>query len=171
MNNDYSSDVDRDFMKPEIPSTLNVLTILSLIWSFILIVLGIWGYFNAEKQYLERDKMLEQMNSPDMPAFAKSMMGTPEEYIDMVTKSYENRIPMMIIGLVAALICIYGLIQMRKLKKEGFIFYVVGELLPVLAPTLFIGFHMLKSPLVIFMLAIAILFILLYSFQRKHLIY
>src|SRR5688572_24408808 len=120
MNNDYLSGENKDFMKPELPPTLNVLTILSIIWSFILIILGVWGYFNAEKQFREKDKMMEQFNNPDTPGFVKAMMGTPEEYLDMVTKSYENRIPIMIIGVVAALLCLYGLFQMRKLKKQGF---------------------------------------------------
>ncbi len=160
-----------EFDKPKLPTGLNVLTIFSLVGCAFQLISSVWGFFSAEKTYNERDKVLEQMNNPDMPAFAKNMMGKPEDFIATVTKSYENRLPILLLSLVAVALCIYGIMQMRKLKKQGFLFYTIGELLPFVTMALFIGTFAMTGIGFIFIAAIAVLFILLYAVNRKHLVY
>lgn len=111
------------------------------------------------------------MYSENMPGWVKSMMGDPENMIKMITKSYENRIPIVLLSLVAASLCLYGALQMRRLKKQGFLYYTIGELLPFLTQFLFIGAFAFSGFMMYFFIALAALFILLYSMQRKHLIY
>jgi tryptophan-rich sensory protein len=106
-----------------------------------------------------------------MPDIAKKMMGDPEQYLMMITKSFENRIPILVITLVAAALCIYGAMQMRQLKKQGFLIYVVGEILPIISTALFIGVFMFTGINMIIAMAIALLFIIMYAVNRKHLIY
>ncbi|RYF88467.1 MAG: hypothetical protein EOO03_08355, partial [Chitinophagaceae bacterium] len=105
-----------DFNKPALPTGLNVLTILTFIGSGIQLLGVLFGFLNARKSYEEKDKALAQMNSAEVPGFFKSMMPNPENFEAMVTKSFENRFPILILGLVATVLCIYGAMQMRKLK-------------------------------------------------------
>jgi hypothetical protein len=44
-----------------------------------------------------------------------------------------------ILGLVAALVCLYGVIQMWKLKKMGFWIYLVGEIAPIIITAVTVG--------------------------------
>jgi len=154
----------------KLPSGLNVLTILSFIGCALQLLGALYSFFTAKKSYEGLDKLTEQMNSENMPGWVKSMMGDPEKMIKMITKSYENRIPIVLLSLVAVALCFYGALQMRKLKKQGFLLYTIGELLPFLTQVLFIGAFSLSGFAMYFGVGIAALFILLYSMQRKYLV-
>ena len=39
--------------------------------------------------------------------------------LEVTRKMYENRIPIMVISLVGAALCLYGALEMRKLEKAG----------------------------------------------------
>lgn len=160
-----------DDNKPKLSSGLNVLTILTFIGCVIQLLFSLWGFISAKQSYDGLDKLTEKMNSDEMPGWAKSMMGDPETMVKMITKTYENRIPLLLLGLVAVALCFYGALQMRKLKKQGFIFYTIGEVLPFFTQFLFIGAFAFAGFAMYFSIAIALLFILLYSMQRKKLIY
>ena len=160
-----------EFDKPKLPTGLNVLTIFSIIGCVIQLLFSVFGFFSAQKSYDDRFKNLEQMNNPDMPKFFKNLMGKPEDFLAMATKNYENRLPILLLSLVAIGLCFYGVLQMRKLKKQGFLFYTIGELLPFLTMILFLGTVALSGFAVIFSLSIAALFILLYAVNRKYLVY
>lgn len=157
--------------KPKVPQGLNVLTILTFIGCAIQLLGSLWSFFTAKSSYDQLDKITSQMNSDEMPGFMKSMMGDPETFTKLITKTYENRIPILLLSLVAIALCFYGAMQMRKLKKQGFLFYTIGELLPFLSQFLFIGAFAFSGFAMYFGIAIALLFIILYSMQRKHLIY
>lgn len=160
-----------DFDRPKLSSTLNVLTILTFIGCAIQLVGALWQFSVAQKNYDERDTVISKMNSPEMPAFARSMMGSPKDYEMMVTKSMENKIPLLIIGLLSAGLCFFGALQMRKLNKQGYLLYVIGELLPFISMIFFIGTFAMKGTGFYVGVAITLLFILLYTSQRKKLIY
>lgn len=174
MNNEFTErdTLDSsDFEKKTLPSGLNVLTILSFIGCALQLLGALWGYYSAKTTYEQKDKVLEQMSSGNMPGWMKSMMGDASRFEETVTKSYENRLPILIISLVAVALCFYGLLQMRKLKKQGYMFYVIGELLPFVSIILFIGAYALASGGTIFFACIALLFIILYTTYRKYLVY
>ena len=160
-----------DYQKKTLPSGLNVLTILTIIWSVITILLSVWGFAKAKTTYDNMDKAMEQMQNPNMPKWAKAMMPDPAHFEDMTTKSYENRIPILLTGLIATGLCLVGALQMRKRKKQGYILYVIGELLPLLTTVFFIGAYMLTGVFGIIGISISLLFILLYTAQRKNLLY
>jgi hypothetical protein len=157
-------------IKPKLPSGLNVLTILTFIWCAVQLLSSLWGFISAKKSYDGIEKLSEQLNSENMPGWVKSMMGDPDTMIKMITKSYENRIPIVLMSVVAVALCFYGALQMRKLKKQGFLLYTIGELLPFLTQFLFIGAFAFTGFMMYFFIAFALLFILLYSMQRKHLV-
>ncbi|MEO6539013.1 MAG: hypothetical protein ABIT07_06100 [Ferruginibacter sp.] len=160
-----------DFNQPALPPGLNVLTILSFI-GCALQLLGIaWNFFNAKTAYDQKDAVMEKMNSAEMPAAAKAFMPDMTHFEEMIVKSYENRLPILIVGLVAFGLCLYGVMEMRKLKKQGFLFYVIGEILPFVSMVLFIGTFSLAGIFFYCIAFIALLFIFLYSLQRKNMIY
>ena len=154
-----------------LPGGLNVLTILTIIWCVITLLLSVWSFSRAKSTYDNKDRALEQMQNPNMPKWAKSLMPDPEHFDDMVTKSYNNRVPILLTGLIATGLCLVGALQMRKRKKQGYILYVTGELLPFLSAVFFIGTYTLTGIYGIIGIVFALLFILLYTVQRKHLIY
>lgn len=160
-----------DFDKPSLPSGLNVLTILTFIGSGIYTIFSLTGFLRANKTFEEKDKVIAQMNNVEMPGWIKSFMPTPEYYEVIVTKSYENKIPLLILGLVAIALCVYGAMEMRKLKKQGFLFYLIGQVLPFISSALFIGIFTVTEFGSIMLLSVSVLFILFYLTQKKHLIY
>jgi len=154
--------------KPKIPSGINVLTILT----FIGCAVGLLGsIYNFTSSKANLDKMEATINSPayeTMPALAKKFMNP--EALEVARKTYENRIPMTVIGLVCIGLCFYGALQMRQLKKQGYILYLMGEILPVLTYGIFIGMAALTGFSGILMIVFTLLFVLLYTAQRKYLV-
>ncbi len=160
-----------EFNKPTLPSFLNVLTILTFIGSGLQIIMGIWGFMNAKKSYDTKDQVLAQMNDPSVPAFARKMIGNPEEFLMTLTKSYENRIPILLVTLLGAALCIWGALQMRGLKKQGFLIYTVGQIIGLLASIIFIGTFIVKGTTFMIGAAFVVLFVGMYAANRKHLVY
>lgn len=172
-NETYPQDAlsTREFDKPKLPTGLNVLTILTFIGCALQLIGIAFGFMSAQKSYDEKDKVMAQMSSGEMPGFLKGMMPSMDHYEEMLTKNLENKLPIMLLGLVAVALCFYGALQMRKLKKQGYMFYVIGELLPFVTSALFVGMFMFTGIGFAFGVGITALFILLYTVNRKHLIY
>jgi hypothetical protein len=74
----------------------------------------------------------------------------------------------LIISLLGAALCFFGALQMRKLKKTGFSFYILGDIVGF-ATGIFIGFDSLATIVGGFVIAITILFVILYAAQLKYL--
>lgn len=102
------------------------------------------------------------------PAFVKSFAGP--QMMEIVEKSIENKVPLLIINLVATALCIFGAVEMRKLKKQGYWLWLFGEVLPIVGTAIFIGGAFFGS-FVSFFLIFPVIFIILYTTQRKNLIY
>jgi hypothetical protein len=81
----------------------------------------------------------------------------------------DNKLPIFLLALVAIALCLYGAIQMRKWKRSGFTFYLIGELLPLLTGYLFIGSSTLTGFRFVVGVFFTALFIILYATQLKHL--
>jgi hypothetical protein len=152
--------------KPDLPSGLNVLTILTFIGCAISYISSIWSYINAEKAY--KSLVDAQDKITEAPPWAKNMMGP--NMLEMAKKSMENKLPILLIALIATSLCLYGAIEMRKLKKQGFILWLVGEVLPIVGGVIFMGIGMFTGFALIGLL-FPVVFILLYMAQRKNLIY
>lgn len=145
------------------PETLNVISILTFVGSGIAILGQIYSFFKAQSTY---DQIVQNQDKLDQaPDFVKKLMGS--DPVGTARKTLETRTPMLILIIVASVLCIYGALQMRQLKKIGFPIYVIGELLPIVAYYIFIG------PMGIFTLIFSLLingaFIIMYATQLKHL--
>lgn len=144
------------------PETLNVISILTIVGSGLAIASQFFGYFNAQRSYDEIVQAQDKINQA--PDFVKKLVGP--DPVGLARKTLENRTPMLILTVVAAALCIYGALQMRKLKKIGFPIYVIGELLPLVAYYIFIG--PMGAFTLIFSLLVAGVFIILYGTQLKY---
>lgn len=163
--------LDDNFGAPKLNSTLNILTILTII-GCVIALLGIaWNVVSIETEYRDMDKNIAAMNQPDAPAFVKGMMPDAATYKEMITNSYENRYVLLELGLIATALCFVGALQMRKLKKSGYLLYVVGEVMPIIYGAVLVGTMMLSGMMLVVSCAIPVIFIILYTFQRKNLVY
>jgi hypothetical protein len=151
--------------KPTLSSGLNVLTILTFIGSGIALISAFWTYFTVEKSY--QAILKAQENLAEAPAFLKSMMGP--DMLETARKSMENKLPIMVLTIVGSALCIYGALEMRKLKKQGFILWLAGEILPLVGSVIFLGFGIFKGFGIIAPL-FPVIFIILYAVQRKNLV-
>lgn len=152
--------------KKKIPGTLNVLTILTFIGSGLGLISSVWSFANAKNSY---DKLLEMQGSGDMekmPGFMKSFVGP--EALEMTRKAYENKLPILIVTLVALGLCVYGAIEMRKLRKQGFYVYLMGQILAIVGAVIFMGIAVFTG-FGAFGLIFPALFIILYATQLKYL--
>ncbi len=152
------------FDENKLPQGLNVLTILTFIGCAIGYIFGVFGYINADKSV---NDIQAGMNNPDLPSFAKSFM-TPEA-LENARMMAANKLPLLILGLVATSLCLYGAIQMRQRKMNGYYLWLTGEILPFISALIFINAASLYKGMAILGLIITAVFILLYSLQRKYL--
>jgi hypothetical protein len=162
---DFLNVEEQDFKK--LPQTLNVLTILTYIGCAIGAISTVWNYFSSATAYKAYEALsADPAMSKDNPA-AAIMAGAT----DILKKSYENRLPICILGLIGIALCFYGALQMRSLKKQGFLIYTVGEILPIISFAIFVGFGGLLGGFTAILTSfVAIIFIVLYATQRKHLV-
>ena len=145
--------------------SVKTLTLLTFIGSAIAFISAIWNFINAEKAVSDFEK---NMANPDLPDFAKKMM-TPE-VLEAVRLSAANKIPLLIINLLSVGLCVFGAIEMRKLKQQGYFLWLIGEVLPVLGGYIFLGNAMFVGGITTYIAyGIFLLFILLYTLQLKYL--
>ena len=87
-----------EFEQTPLPTGLNVLTILTIIGCVIALVFSVIGFVSAKSSYDKKEQVIEQMKSAETPKFLKSMMGDPANFEQTVIKSYENRIPILLLS-------------------------------------------------------------------------
>lgn len=149
----------------KMPQMISVLSILTFIGSGLVILFQLY-YFTAAKRIYDV-AMAGQEKIDQAPAWAKSMQGP--DPVGVIQRTYDNRIPISLLTIVAAVLCIVGAVQMRKLKKNGFAIYLVGELLPIVTTAIFLGTAAMASMGFYFGLVIYAVFIILYATQLKNL--
>jgi hypothetical protein len=172
---DFNQNVDqaKDLLNLEqkdiqkLPQMLNVLTILTYIGCALGAITAIWGYFSAALAM----KIYQNPETSGLKTENKALDSFVAGAREMAQKQYDNRLMIMLFALVGVAFCFYGAMQMRNLKKQGYLIYVVGELLPILSFAIFIGFGNLLGGLsMVFVALFAAVFIILYTTQRKELV-
>jgi hypothetical protein len=148
----------------KMPDMINVLTILTFIGSGLFALVSLWGFAKAKANY----DMATTMDVDKMPGFMKNMMGA--DYVEKARIAYENRVPLLLLALLGYAACIYGAIQMRQLKKNGFYVYAIGEIvIPLITLIVFTGMSSITSLGTMIGLCIYSLFIVIYATQLKYL--
>jgi hypothetical protein len=158
-----------DGQAKRLPGMLNVLTILTFIGcglSYLGLIVSIFTNANFEKQKAQMEDLQDQMGETGGLA-GDIMKGS----MDVAQKTYDNRHILLVSGLLFTTMCLIGALQMRKLKKSGYPIYVIGELAPIIISGALIGFSsLIGSATLILTSVFAILFVILYTTQRKHLV-
>ncbi len=154
----------------KLPQMLNVLTILTYIGCALGAIGALYNYFTISTTY----KLMTGMTSATeglSGAENKAVQSFMSQSIDVVKKQYDNRLMIMLVALAGIALCFYGAIQMRNLKKQGYLLYVTGELIPIFSFAIFIGFGSLFGGMtMIFTTLVSAVFIILYTTQRKELV-
>ena len=153
-------------MKPKLPSGLNVLTILTFIGS------AVFGLLTLLMPFLYKFLigMMDKAVNSGKELSAKELAGM-EKSRSLMELSQQNAIPLTIIGMAGIILCFVGALWMRKLKKDGYWMYVAGEIAPVLGSVFILGTAQYTGVSSILLgVGIPILFVVLYTLQRKHLV-
>src|SRR5579863_506511 len=148
----------------KLPTTLNVLTWLTFIANGLGILSAFWTFFRAQTTYDTTVQNQDKLESA--PEWARKLAGPHP--VETARAMLDNRLPVMIITLLACFLCFFGALQMRKLKKMGFSLYILGDIVPF-AMGIFIGFDQFALFGYMFITVVAVLFIILYAVQLRHL--
>jgi hypothetical protein len=149
----------------KLSSGLNVLTILTIIGSIFGLIMAVWGYFGADENVVRYQNALS--NVENAPKFMRSYF-TPEG-LELAQKSAQNKLPLLIMNLIGGTLCLFGALQMRKLRKQGYFIWLIGEYLPIISTILLVGISVYAMFGLIFII-FPVLFTILYTVQRKYLV-
>ena len=149
----------------QIPSLLNILTILTLVGCSIGILSSFWAYRSAKERY--DDALGLQIPEGQFNIYPRKALG---RYAEMERRSYENRIAILLVSLTGIAFCAYGAFQMRRLKKRGFYLWMTGESLPILGTLFLVGGGAMGGVSIFLLLLIPAIFFFLYSSQRIYLV-
>ncbi|HZH00823.1 MAG TPA: hypothetical protein VEY32_07060 [Flavisolibacter sp.] len=171
LNQNMPKHNERDLFNEQpqgLPGMLNTLTILTFIGCGISYLSTIYSFFTSgdiEKQMADFEEAQEKMGDNEM---ANNMM---QGSIEMLQKTHEYRYILLLSGILFTTLCLIGAMQMRKLKKSGYTLYVIGEIIPVILTPILLGFSLLGGISMAIGGIVAIVFVILYSTQRKYLIH
>ena len=146
-----------------VPKKLNSLTILTFVGCGIFALMTLLTPLLMPFVLKFMDKAMAggsaELTPKQLADFAKSR--------EIIETMVANMIPLMIIGLVGIALRFFGALTMRKLKKDGFLFYVAGHILPLIGTIVILGISQFKEPGSYVGIILAGLFIFLYSKERK----
>ena len=163
---DTQQDVITSASQNLLPTTLNVLTILTFIGCGLGLIGAIYTYITIGFSYDTLTNM-DLSDTENMPGFVQGLMNAS---VEIVRKQYENRHLLFAASMVSLLLCFVGALQMRKLRKQGFIIYTIGELMLPIINAILIGIKGTAGIGMLFGLVIAVVFVVLYASQRKHMV-
>lgn len=142
------------------PQFLNVLCILSYIGTGLGVVMGIYHLATAGAAQASV-AMLDSMSaSSTMPGMDSIMAGA--------AAAAKYAYVLAGVEIVANLLCLFGVLQMAKLKKMGYYLYLVGQLISIILPIVLVGFSGLFGGIMILMAIFPIAFIIMYGLNLKH---
>ena len=154
-----------EFQTQPLPRGLNVLTILTFIGC------AIGAVFSMATPWL----MKFSLNMINKAAETGTDL-TPKQIADMeiskkvIELTQSNMVPLISIGILGIILCFIGAFMMRKLKKDGFWIYVGGQVLPIIGSLALLGMAQFTGATSYIMFLIPVVFIILYSMQRKYLV-
>ncbi len=149
--------------KASLPQGLNVLTILTIIGCSFAAIFSLVTPWFIKFMINIMDKA---STGKDLSAKKLEEMEASKHALDLLQA---NMIPIMVIGFIGIGLCFAGAIMMRKLKKDGFWIYVVGQILPIVGNFALLGMSQYTGVTSYIFGAIPLLFIYLYSRQLKYL--
>lgn len=150
-----------------LPPSLNVLTILTFIGcaiSYMGIIVSLLSWSDYDSRIADMQDI--EQSSSDNGILATILSGS----VEALQKSYEYRYLLVLSTLVCTTFCLLGALQMRRLKLNGYVMYLVGEITPLIISLTLFGTTFFTTLPVLFPALVALLFIYLYSTQRRRLL-
>ena len=152
--------------KPTLSSSLNVLTILTFIGSGISIIFSL-----ASPAILKFSKSFMDKAATSGQELSSKQIEDMDKGRQAIELAQANMVPSIIVGVLGAVLCIVAAVMMRKLKKDGYWIYIAGELLPLITAFILMGTRQFTGiTSVILAVCIPVLFIILYTLQKKNLV-
>ena len=155
MNNELLDEFESENFK-EMPPMINVLSILTFVYSGLIILSSTWYLMTIEKRAQEFYDSMEKLEniSPFLNKFQE---------IGQLT--IENPIFLNSLEIFVALFCTVGAILMRRVLKTGFYIYTLSTLTYIAGNIYIYGLGIG----IIYCVFISILFLILYGVNFKHL--
>ena len=166
MNQENTADVLTNETSKKLPTGLNVLTILTFIGC------GLGALFSLFTPAINKFflKMIDEAGKSGKDLSAKQL-AEMEKGREAIELANQNLVPLLTVGMIGILLCFIGALWMRKLKKDGYWLYVVGELAPIIAGVFIMGTGQYTGIWsIIIGIGIPVLFVVLYTMQRKYLV-
>lgn len=151
-----------------ISAGLRNLTLLTIIGSIVAILSAGWSFATAKKSYESLRDTIESGAYDNAPSWVRSMLSP--ELLETTKKMYENKFPILLVGVLGSILCLMGALDMRKRLQQGYWIWVAGEFLPVIlmfiliGPSAFAGWSSIG-------IAFPVLFLVLYTIRKKELIH
>ena len=148
--------------------TINVMTILTFIGCVYSLITAV-SYINPQLTLEMQLQPLQQMlDKAEETSGNEMMVNIYLKSMDNVRILFENKNLFAIISLIGVGPCVFGAVEMRKMKKTGFYAYVSGQMLPLLASLAITGWNIASGSTFIVSFLFYGIFILIYAFQVKH---
>jgi hypothetical protein len=148
--------------------TINVMTILTFIGCVYSLITAV-SYINPQLTLEMQLQPLQQMlDKAEETSGNEMMVNIYLKSMDNVRILFENKNLFAIISLISVGLCVFGAVEMRKMKKTGFYAYVSGQMLPLLASLAITGWNIASGSTFIVSFLFYGIFILIYAFQVKH---
>lgn len=154
-----------DFQPKPLPAALNVLTILTFIGCAIGVIFTLATPW-LMKFSLNMINKAAETGTDQTP----KQIADAEASIKVIELTQANMTPLLLIGAAGIVLCFIGALMMRKLKKDGFWIYVSGQVLPIIGSLALLGMAQFTGVTSYIMFLIPVVFIILYSMQRKYLV-
>lgn len=151
-------------MEPaKLPQFLKVLCILTFVATGLGLLGGLYNLVKAPHALEEFERVQEMTGN--MEGMSGGFMGS---MMDSARMSAENALPLALATIGANLFCLFGALMMWKQRKVGFYAYVVGQILGISIPVIFIGFSGMFGGLMLLGAIFPIAFIIMYAINLKH---
>lgn len=152
------------------PTFLTVLCILTFIgsgWGVLSQLFSLFtaGMVDSNVQMEQYSNMVENMENSGTASFLSGFLSSTQEVLQ-ATMMHAKEIA--IISLILSVFSLCGAILMFNLKRIGFYFYTVAQILMLFVTPYFAGFSMIVITGMIFSAIFAVLFIILYSLNFKY---
>jgi hypothetical protein len=163
MENSYQGDVLQAPRK--LTSMLNVLTILTFIGCGFAYLGALYSILFSKNPEKELEKFEEQREKLRDNPLINNIVDSASE---VAKRSYEHRTELFISAIVFTTLCLVGALLMRRLKKNGFWMYVVGQAGHLVVYATLVGFSLIGGVGTNFSAVVALVFIILYATQLKY---
>lgn len=153
------------------PTFLTVLCLITFVVSGYNLIMSIVGLFTSQTfdsgQMEEATRQLQDAMAGADPEMRTYLINALDAMQAMMQTGIDHALTLSLAEIVAASLSILGAFWMFKLRKKGFYTYIIAKIIGVAVPLAIFGFNILTGALYGFVALMGIVFIILYSINRK----